>query len=978
MSSESVAISNSQELSMSFPRYAALGLLVVVVSAVAAFIGLSFGGVIRPYIIVLVLLVAESRRWLWVAVSLVVVPIVVYFYNGQFTQENFIGFALTAAIGVASGAVLRRAVQSARVPSPPAGRFWKIVVPLLLICAVGAAAAFALNRVPKSDYVALMPSFATAFVVFSLPVLIAAAIWARPFSSATAASSRLSLAFVIAAATILAPYATTAFWRNEQFTVQTDAASAVASGLNASIGDGISAFAARAAAAPRLPYTSQAAFSATNLPVLLGNPNLNALGLLQSDGANYQLAYAIDRAGKSLELANTLGENPADAAAITRSATNQSIEFLGARPVYDSDGVQRTSVVFVTPQIVAAGQPQQFLATAISLQASMATAVNSAGVEGSQLSFRVGPPGAEPVVTYGLPASQNASYVSAGDPILIGDQSWSVSTAPSIGAINLVQRVTILLGELLLGLLVLALYLYTTNSRYRTQRTLEQRQALLGAAIEAAPGTVVLIDPASKIVMANSSTTAPDVSIVGKDALAALPFIVPAERRHEFETLIGQALQGTEESIEYTDMLSSEKLRIYEVSATPVVSTSDIPAAALMQVIDVTDARSAAIRQEQSERLESLGAMAGGLAHDFNNLLFIINGYLQLMHDDARINSHEDLERYVEHAGDAAQRGADIAKSLLSVTRSQPIQASAVNVESFLHGIVPLARQALGERRVLDLHVGDAALDVMVDPGQLSSSVLNLVMNARDASPENGSVLISASRHLVEVDTDDLVAGDYVSISVSDDGEGMSAQVRARAFEPFFTTKAVGRGSGLGLASVYSFARQSGGVAQLDSLPGEGTTVSILLPAVFDREISTTGLAGTGVLKVARVLVVDDEHTLAALVAGWLTDMGAQVRVANSLESALAEAEDFMPDTLLTDMTIGPEADGLDVAARVTLLNPDVNVVFMTGFSDRMQELAARGMTTIAKPFGRQDLYRVLFPGNSGGSVEGEGREARV
>jgi hypothetical protein len=230
----------------------------------------------------------------------------------------------------------------------------------------------------------------------------------------------------------------------------------------------------------------------------------------------------------------------------------------------------------------------------------------------------------------------------------------------------------------------------------------------------------------------------------------------------------------------------------------------------------------------------------------------------------------------------------------------------------------------------------------------------------------------------IEQDTDDLPAGDYVSISVSDDGEGMTPDVRARAFEPFYTTKSVGRGSGLGLASVYSFARQSGGATQLESRLGEGTTVSILLPAVFDREVVSSDSTGATGLKVARVLVVDDEHTLAALVAGWLTDMGAQVRVANSMESALAEAEEFNPDTLLTDMTIGPDVDGLDIAARVTLLNPDINVVFMTGFSDRMQELSARGMTTIAKPFGRQDLYRVLFPGNSGGTVEGEGREARV
>ena len=388
------------------------------------------------------------------------------------------------------------------------------------------------------------------------------------------------------------------------------------------------------------------------------------------------------------------------------------------------------------------------------------------------------------------------------------------------------------------------------------------------------------------------------------------------------------------------------------------------------------------MRDAQSERLESLGAMAGGLAHDFNNLLFIISGYLQLMQNDRRIRGEDDLERYLQHAGDAAERGAEIAKSLLSVTRSQPLQASALNLGTFLHGIVPLAGQALGEGRVIDLRVGTGTLDVVVDAGQLSSSVLNLVINARDATEPDGSVLLSVDRRHVDEGEADLREGDYIVIEVSDDGEGMSPEVLDRAFEPFYTTKAVGQGSGLGLASVYSFARQSGGAATIRSREGVGTTVSILIPAVFGQQANgprTVVPEVTGA--VTRVLIVDDEQTLAGLVGGWIADMGVQVRTANSLETALAVAAEFAPDTLLTDMNIGADVDGLDVAARVTLAHPDISVIFMTGFSDRMQQLQQRGMVTLAKPFGRQDLYRVLFPAALAagvGAVTGDGAAAPV
>jgi CheY-like chemotaxis protein len=295
------------------------------------------------------------------------------------------------------------------------------------------------------------------------------------------------------------------------------------------------------------------------------------------------------------------------------------------------------------------------------------------------------------------------------------------------------------------------------------------------------------------------------------------------------------------------------------------------------------------------------------------------------------------------------------------VSRSQPLQASAVEVGSFVRDMMPLVRQAVGGQRSVTLEVEDGRHDVLVDSGQLSSAVLNLVINSRDATDVGGAVVVHVGRQEVGPDGSELTPGQYVVVEVRDDGSGMTPEVGARAFEPFFSTKSTGNGTGLGLTAVYSFASQSGGLATITTEPGHGTAVQMFLPvaaAPVEEHGTTEAPRPRG---ERRVLVVDDESALAGLVGAWVEETGSAVRVAVSPAEALALAESFEPDVLVTDIRLGdPDMDGVELAARITALLPDVAIVLMTGYSDRMAEAQTVGTRVLAKPFTKDELHLAL------------------
>ena len=394
-------------------------------------------------------------------------------------------------------------------------------------------------------------------------------------------------------------------------------------------------------------------------------------------------------------------------------------------------------------------------------------------------------------------------------------------------------------------------------------------------------------------------------------------------------------------------------MRIIEVAARPLPGIR----LAFLQCIDVTEMRDRAMRTSQSERMEAIGVLAGGLAHDFNNLLFITLGYLQMLERQPVVSGDQQARTYVGRAVEAVERGAKVAKSLLSFARSQPLAASRVELGDYIKDLTPLIEQAIGSAHQLRIEVENPELAVVVDPGRLSSGLLNVVFNARDAMETKGQLTLRIAKEVaapLEQEPRPVVA-----ISISDTGKGMSPEVASRAFEPFFTTKKVGSGTGLGLATLYSFAQQSGGWAAIDSTEGIGTTITVYLPpADTDGESEITEARDATL--TTRALVIDDEPALADLVSAWLGDLGIATRVANTPEAAIRVAREFKPQLVISDANLNADLDGLELARLLVEEHPALIVVFMTGFSDRIRALQAAGVATLAKPFSREDLLSTL------------------
>ncbi|MEY4175551.1 MAG: hypothetical protein RI900_2716 [Actinomycetota bacterium] len=550
-------------------------------------------------------------------------------------------------------------------------------------------------------------------------------------------------------------------------------------------------------------------------------------------------------------------------------------------------------------------------------------------------------------------APQDLTGVTALSEFVLSDATFIFAAEPGIdfGTPASFRRLVLLL-EGFLAVFLISMVLINGDHRARRERERVRREALLASALEGSAGWTCIIDSHDRVVMSNSADHAlqPGAPISASPLWSDQP-----ERIESVNALVHSARLGNAGNLQHVwsdTHDASHAIRIFDVEARPLPD----PTLVYFQVIDVTENRDRAMRTAQSERMEAIGVLAGGLAHDFNNLLFITLGYLQMLERQPKISTDQQASSYVGRAIEAVERGASVAKSLLSLARSQPLASVPVNIRQFIGEIRPLIEQALGPAHQLVIEVGDDNLDVMVDRGRLSSGLLNIVFNARDAMDTRGTLEIRAEYCVAAP-----VGGEAmpaVALSVRDTGKGMSPEVLARAFEPFFTTKQIGSGTGLGLSTLYSFAQQSGGWATIDSSEGAGTTVTIFLPPVMAP--STDDVPMPPVRTATRALVVDDEVALAELVAGWLEDLGMDTRVAHDPDEAIRVAAEFRPELLVSDANLGTEVDGLELARRMVELEPALLVVFMTGFSERIKALQAAGVATLAKPFSRDDLAASL------------------
>jgi PAS domain S-box-containing protein len=371
-----------------------------------------------------------------------------------------------------------------------------------------------------------------------------------------------------------------------------------------------------------------------------------------------------------------------------------------------------------------------------------------------------------------------------------------------------------------------------------------------------------------------------------------------------------------------------------------------------------------------AQRLESVGQLTGGIAHDFNNLLTVIQGNLQILEELLAAAGDARGEQLVGAATRAARRGAELTSKLLAFSRRQVLQPSPLDVGGMLHSLADMLRRTLDQRITIDVDIAAPGPVVIADPGQLEAALLNIAINARDAMPNGGSLRIGADV-LTElpagmedsVDASGPAGLGFVAISIADTGVGMSDEVKERAFEPFFTTKPPGRGTGLGLSTVYGFVKQSRGALRVDSEPGAGTTLTLYLPAqeATAAEPSEPGEA-QAIPAGLSVLLVEDDPEVRAVVRKFLDGFGCRVTEAASGEQALLELSgDFA--LLLTDIALGAGIRGTELAARVGELSPRTAILLMSGFSSELLEADRVSPPTwelLRKPCSREELAAAM------------------
>ncbi|MDB6083300.1 MAG: hybrid sensor histidine kinase/response regulator [Gammaproteobacteria bacterium] len=406
---------------------------------------------------------------------------------------------------------------------------------------------------------------------------------------------------------------------------------------------------------------------------------------------------------------------------------------------------------------------------------------------------------------------------------------------------------------------------------------------------------------------------------------------------------------------------------VIEGIASPLPAVRGIGRQIAVSARDVTERRNLQEQLRQSQKMEAVGQLTGGLAHDFNNLLSGISGSLELLKARKAQGRLTEIDRYITAAQGAAHRAAALTHRLLAFARRQTLDAKSTDVNRLVAGLGDLVRRTVGPA----IHVATVEANdlwkALVDPNQLENALLNLCINARDAMPNGGELVIRTSNHSFDERTAaeyDLSPGRYLSLCVSDTGTGMSPEVMAKAFEPFFTTKPIGEGTGLGLSMLYGFARQSGGSVRIRSAMGQGTTVCVYLPRhVGDGDDTDRSIDTEKPLRMGHgetVLVVDDEPTVRMLVTDVLNDMGYKaIEAKDGVEGLRLLQSGLRIELLVTDVGLPGGVDGRQLVEAARAYRSDLRILFITGYADISPSGigdAYAGVQTLTKPFAMQEL----------------------
>ncbi|HUG98206.1 MAG TPA: PAS domain S-box protein [Gammaproteobacteria bacterium] len=498
------------------------------------------------------------------------------------------------------------------------------------------------------------------------------------------------------------------------------------------------------------------------------------------------------------------------------------------------------------------------------------------------------------------------------------------------------------------------------------RKRIEQLLRLQTKALEAAANAIVITDRQGLIEWGNPAFLA-DTGHTLEQARGKRPADLVSSGKQDgafYERMWGTILSGKVWHGPIVNRRQDGQLRTEEMTITPVLDASDEISQFIAVKQDITDRLALEEQLHRAQRLESIGQLTGGVAHDFNNILTVVLGNAELLSES--LAGDDRLGPLAEMVMQGAQRGAELTHRLLAFARRQPLDPQIADINELVTGLQGLFGRTLGEHVEIELACAEDLWPALVDPAQLESALLNLAINARDAMPRGGKLIIETRNTMLEEDYTsrqvDVRPGQYVRLSVSDSGCGIAPEDLERVLEPFYTTKAKGKGTGLGLAMVYGFAKQSEGQLKIYSEPGVGTTVHLYLPRPEDDVEPTliqssmpTSRGGT-----ETILLVEDDDMVRRYAEGQLVALGYRVIIAGNGPEALAivrRRDDI--DLLFTDVVMPGGMNGRQLADAVLSIRPGVRVLYTSGYSENAIVHHGRldpGVHLLGKPYRRSEL----------------------
>ncbi|NTW01196.1 MAG: PAS domain S-box protein, partial [Oscillochloris sp.] len=502
--------------------------------------------------------------------------------------------------------------------------------------------------------------------------------------------------------------------------------------------------------------------------------------------------------------------------------------------------------------------------------------------------------------------------------------------------------------------------LYDISERKQAEYALRESRQQLQAILDNAPALISLKHPDGHYVLVNRRFEVLLDRTVGEIIGSTDDDLFPSEQAtlaHAHDRAVLE--HGTPLEVEEL-VLHADGPHTYSAVKFPLTDLSGMSYALCSIATDVTERKQLEAQLLQSQKMESIGQLAGGVAHDFNNLLTAISGYTELAL--TRLSPEDSITSDLNEVLKATDRASALTRQLLAFARRQPIDPATINLNTLVSELDKLLRRLISEAITLTIQITPDLHLVKADPGQIEQVLINLVVNARDAMPEGGSLMIETANVVLDPRYAyghlDIPAGSYVMLAVSDSGIGMPPEVQTHVFEPFFTTKEPGKGSGLGLSTCYGIIKQHGGTIWIYSEPGHGTAIKVYLPSLGDAPGATaqTSLDDRLPHGSETILVVEDEEAVRVLTSRILRSCGYHVLEATHGIDAVRIARSYPPatiDLLLTDMVM-PQMGGRATADQVSTVYPDIKVIFMSGYTEHAtlrQRRIGAGEQFIQKPF---------------------------